>query len=100
MQVGDHGRSTTRTDAAGGVRIDVEAGANAATAPGTSVLATGRGPSGTNRVLIGAVPPRPSGRSPTDTVLPGALAIGMLLFGSRLVGSVVGRRRAQLGSKR
>jgi hypothetical protein len=88
VQVGDQGSTSSRSDEVGELRIAVDADAGV-DEPGTSVLATGRAPSGTTRVLVGAIPPRPGGVGPMDVVpwlVGGALALWAAL-------SVLGRRR-------
>jgi hypothetical protein len=98
IQVGDRGAARTRSDEVGEVRIQVPT-AHLATAPGTSVIAIGRAPSGTTRTLIGAVPPRGHGPSPTDLVVGLAGGLAMLLIAAR-GGAGWLRRRAQTGSNR
>ncbi len=78
VQVGDHGSANSRSDEVGELRVSVEASTEA-NAPGTSVLATGRAPSGTTRVLVGAIPPRPRGVGPMD-VVPWLVGGGLLAW--------------------
>ena len=79
VQVGDSGNANSRSDEVGELRVSVEASTEA-NAPGTSVLATGRAPSGTTRVLVGAIPPRPRGVGPMD-VVPWLVGGGLLGLG-------------------
>jgi len=67
VQVGDRGTASSRSDEVGQLNVAVGASTES-DAPGTSVLATGRAPSGTTRVLVGAIPPRPGGIGPMDVV--------------------------------
>ena len=102
--VGFRGGSTTEvrfgSDEARPVEADrtgtVEASVVAATvasAPGTSVVAIGVAPSGTRRVLVGSVPPEPSGRGPTDVVPLAAGGVG-LAVGASVLRRSRSRRRA------
>ena len=91
VQVGDHGSASSRSDEVGELRISVEASTES-NAPGTSVLATGRAPSGTTRVLVGAIPPRPRGVGPMD-VVPWLVGGGLLALGAT---SMLRRRRARV----
>ncbi|MGV1003626.1 MAG: hypothetical protein ACOYEV_02425 [Candidatus Nanopelagicales bacterium] len=82
----------TRADASGtlGVTIDqVEIGRFT---PGLSVVAIGRAPSGTQRTLVGSVPPAPGGKSPSSLLL-GAVLVGFLLLQTRRVAKGLRRRR-------
>ena len=91
VQVGDHGSASSRSDQVGELRIAVDASTEN-DAPGTSVLATGRAPSGTTRVLVGAIPPRPGGVGPMD-VVPWLVGGGLLAWGAT---TMLRRRRRQV----
>ena len=68
VQVGDLGVAQSRSDEVGQLDIEVPGARTGPLEPGTSVLAQGRAPSGTTRILVGAVPPLPSGTGPRDLV--------------------------------
>lgn len=97
LQVGNRGAAVHRSSDVGSVRIEVPS-SEVPTAPGTSVIAIGRAPSGTTRTLVGAVPPRSHGPSPTDVVVVLGGALGLTMVVARQGGRVVRRRRAQAGS--
>lgn len=59
VQVGNAELLTTRADETGTIAVSVPA--PDAAAPGTSVVAIGRGPAGGARTITGAVPPQPYG---------------------------------------
>lgn len=59
LQVGNAETLTTRADETGTIAVTVPAPETAA--PGTSVVAIGRGPAGGARTITGAVPPKPYG---------------------------------------
>lgn len=59
LQVGNAPMLTTRADETGTIAVTVPA--PEAAAPGTSVVAIGRGPAGGARTITGAVPPKPYG---------------------------------------
>ena len=88
LRVGDATSVAQTADQTGTVETTVPVPGGRA-APGTSVVAIGVTPSGSRRVLIGAVPPRPSGVGPQELV-PIALAA---LGGTVLVVSFWRRRR-------
>ena len=94
LRVGDAPPAAEATDETGTVAVTVTIPGGQA-APGTSVVAVGVTPSGSRRVLIGAIPPRASGVGPQELV-PIAIAV---LGGTVLAGSVW-RRRQPHGSKR
>lgn len=91
IQVGDSGTVVREADSSGAVKATVPPGEARGVSPGVSVAATGMSPSGTTRVLVGSVPPRPSGFSPAGLV-PWFAAVFVFLGGF-----VVWRRRKWRG---
>ena len=86
VRVGSAEPLATRADATGTLNVGVPARTADVAGTGTSVVATGRSPSGTSMTLVGAIPPKPTGTGPVDLVpwLAAAVVVGMA--GSWLVG--------------
>jgi hypothetical protein len=78
VRVGSAAPFTARVDQTGTLDVGVPATSAESTTTGTSVVATGRSPSGTSMTLVGAIPPRPAGVGPVDLVpwVSAALALG------------------------
>lgn len=66
IQFGNQGTQPVRADSTGSVSADFLA--TGQDAPGTTVVAIGRGPSGAIRTLVGSVPPLPNGPNPMGIV--------------------------------
>lgn len=94
LRVGAGAADVLRVDESGTLEAEVRAAATEAAAPGTSVIAIGRAPSGAARTLVGAVPPLPSGVGPADIVPWAAVAVAVIA-----TGSVVRRRSDRVEAK-
>lgn len=77
VRVGAQPRIQVRADSAGLVRVAVAVDESVKGQPGTSVLVVGRASSGSARALVGAVPPRPTGRGPVDVAPWSLLAVAL-----------------------
>jgi hypothetical protein len=90
VQVGTSDAVTTRADETGTIQVTLPA--PEAAAPGTSVVAIGRGPAGGSRTVTGAVPPLPDGANLMRWLRWGVL--GLVLLGAA---AAVARWREQRG---
>jgi len=79
LRVGDTSPAAHLTDQTGSIALTVPVAGDKA-APGTSVIAIGLTPAGTRRVLIGAVPPRPSGVGPQQIVPMVLITLGAVVL--------------------
>ncbi len=84
LRVSANSNIATRVDAAGTLSAAVSLPANSPDITGTSVVASGRAPSGTSLTLVGSVPPVPSGMSPAQVVPWVAAIVGLVLLGYRV----------------
>lgn len=89
IQFGSQKRQPVQADTTGSVSADFLA--TTADAPGTTVVAIGRGPSGAIRTLVGSVPPLPHGPNPMG-IVPWLLIIPII--GVAILGTA-GRRTPQ-----
>ena len=64
IRVGDSAPVSSRSDTAGSLNVAIDPALIGGTQPGLSVVAIGRGPSGTAVTLYGSVPPEPAGSGP------------------------------------
>jgi hypothetical protein len=64
IRVGDATPVSSRSDTAGSLNVAIDPALIGGTQPGLSVIAIGRGPSGTAVTLYGSVPPEPAGSGP------------------------------------
>jgi hypothetical protein len=69
VRIGDGAPVTSRSDTAGSLSVAIDPDLLGGTEPGLTVVAIGRGPSGTAVALYGSVPPEPRGIGPM-TVIP------------------------------
>ena len=96
LRVSSNSTLTTTVDAAGTLSAAVQLPANGPTLTGTSVVASGRAPSGTSLTLVGSVPPVPAGMSPAQVVPWVAALLGLGLLGYRVARGKVRRTRASV----
>lgn len=92
VRVGSDEPFTTRVDDSGTLDVGVPLSQSETAKSGTSVVATGRSPSGTSMTLVGSIPPRPAGVGPVDLVPWVAAAVAIGLAGSWLVSRLSPRR--------
>ena len=81
LRVGAGTSDVLRVDESGTLEAEIQRDATETAAPGTSVIAVGRAPSGAARTLVGAVPPLPSGVGPADIVPWAAAAAAVVATG-------------------
>lgn len=89
VRVGNSPAEQTRGDENGRIEITVPETLLAAGQSGSSIVLSGRSASGRARILISAVPPKPSAHGPAD-VLPWAVGAGAVVI---LLGGLWLRRR-------
>ena len=68
VRVGSGAVRAVRVDQTGTLSLSIAPATSDSISVGTSVVALGRSPSGTSKILIGAVPPRPTATGPVDVV--------------------------------
>lgn len=79
VRIGSGEDKTVRVDVSGTLDVVIEQAEMGRYTPGLSVIAVGRAPSGTQRTLVGSVPPLPGGQSPTTLLLCGLAVLGLVL---------------------
>lgn len=85
VQVGDWGVVVKDADTTGTLRVTIPPEDAGEIRPGLSVLASGLGPSGTTRTLVGSVPPKPSGISPKVLAPAAAVTVFLTVIVGRLL---------------
>ncbi len=78
VRIGDSAPVASRSDTAGSLSVAIDPALIGGTEPGLTVVAVGRGPSGTAVTLYGSVPPEPSGLGPMTLVPWFALAVALV----------------------
>jgi hypothetical protein len=82
IRVGGSAPVSSRSDTAGSLNVAIDPALVGGTQPGLSVVAIGRGPSGTAVTLYGSVPPEPAGSGPM--LLVPWLVLAVILAGTAI----------------